>query len=258
MFNKLTRPSLAFLLLLLSLVCAVFFVRWAVFEPFSFEKARMLENEGHKSWAAKKYDAAYKYFLASAGIQDSAVAVSRRYRCAASSAFALGDVRNGVRLSSQALRFDANNTLARQSILTGLASGLIRMELVEKIDGNILDSLFADTRVIYLNRTSDGWSKGKKSTALVYVPQECKTTVELLTSMPSRKGIQAHLTVDGVSRPGILLRAGKKYSTSFIVSKGLHEVDVETTQAFVPKEYNMNNDTRLLGVNYTVIITCDE
>lgn len=257
MFNKKYLPSFGLFVLLATIAVAIYYVDWAM-GPLSYEKARTLEQQGHKSFAAKRYADSYKYFLKSAAIKDDNVSTSRRYRCAGSAAFQLGDIHDGIRLSFQALRLNRDNAVARKNILNVIASGKIGFAAINKFGQAMIENLFARNSIIYSNRTSDGWSRGNSSAAIVYVSKKCEFNIKMLTAMPSKNGVQAGVAVNGKQVMDLQLQPGQEYTSMLKLSPGVNIVNVKIAETFVPIEYNMNNDSRELGVNYRITTSCNE
>lgn len=112
MFNKNYFSSLGFLILSITIILSILFVKWA-FYPLSHEKAEQEEQLGHHYLKDRKAVEALKHFLNAARIEDDNISRSRRYRCVGSTSFNKEDKKKYYNL---ALKYNPNNQNAKNEL----------------------------------------------------------------------------------------------------------------------------------------------
>ena len=112
MLNKKYLPSLGFVILSITIISSVLFVRWAL-GPLSYEKAAHEEQLGHQFAKEDKAKEASTHFLNAAKIEDDNVSTSRRYRCAGSTA---SNEEDKIKYFKLSLKYNSNNKNAKNGL----------------------------------------------------------------------------------------------------------------------------------------------
>lgn len=218
-------PSLGFVILTLTIICSILFIKWVV-EPLSYEEAQIEEQKGHESAKNGNLKEASKHFLIAAKIDDDNISTSRRYRCAGSTSSKKSDK---IEYFTLALKYNPNNEIAKK----GLTPNLV------------------DIR--YKNRYQDGWSQGKSAKALLNVTEkESFYEITYYINNPQEIEYRVKMQVDGHFTKEEIIKTRETYKYKFTLSRGKHEIKLSINHTFNPKKLGMGDDDRDLGIHFEI------
>ena len=114
MLNRKYLPSLGFVILMITLISSIFFMKWAL-GPLKYDRAFEYEVSAHTAFEKKDFDKAYELFISSADISDDNLSKSKRYRYAAISLLAVNKESEALKYFKKAMILNPNSeTLKRE------------------------------------------------------------------------------------------------------------------------------------------------
>lgn len=104
--------------------------------------------------------------------------------------------------------------------------------------------------LVYLHRGKDGWSTGNTGKIHLVTNQDADYVLKYFTSSPEKHEFIVVVMLDNkrLSRKKII--SGRVYDLTIFLAKGLHDISVSINHTFNPKELNMSQDDRNLGVHF--------
>jgi len=252
MLNKRYIPSFSLVVLFITIVLSVLYVKWVI-GPMSYEKAMVIESMGHQLTKEGKHKEAFKKFIDAAEYADNGVARSRRYRSAGTVVI---DNKEKMRLFNLSLRYDKSNLYA----INGIKKLIPDMSFsdVDLFDDSVLSAVLSENEVVYFNRYPDGWSKSYDAGVIINVENPSQYVIEYFSVSSSKELMQVILKTN---KTDVLINkiqggkpfGGQPYKSILNLKKGVNKVSININKLFNPKSLGMNDDVRDLGVYFKII-----
>lgn len=242
------RKYYGIILLFVTIVISVLFISWVI-SPMPFEKAQILEQQGHSYFGEDEFRKSYKSFLASAKIEvDNNKERSRRYRCAGTAIYSL-DPTMAMKMFSLALYYNKDNINASNALSHIVTNN---RDILFDIDKYSKKHISTKGSIVYINKSGE-WSIGNTAYAYIYSAEDIEYVIHFRTINPNKNQYKVTVSNNNKLLFNKSISNRKEHSRTIQLNKGANLIKIEIDDTFVPKEVGINEDTRELGFMYELV-----
>lgn len=247
------------LALLLSVLMGSFLLYEWTQSPRLFERLQIVEADAHKNWSQQNLDLAYNGFselisnietadkteLNLSRLESFHIFAARISHQNKTYTAAIGHFLKALELNPDDFKTIG---LLRKSISESNSSE--SLDALLSLPTHLLSNIFNDNEFLYTNRYADGWTKGKKSTMLIYCGEAvCMYRTDFFVPGNVNNDALVELNHYGQKIYSKKMTMSEKDSVSLEAKQGISKLDLSIDKVSPLSE----NDDRLVGFNYSAL-----